>query len=285
MSNVVQRGATLESKVVVVTGSTRGIGRAIAERCAVAGARVVVTGRTRQRGEELAACINQQEGQAIFVPTDVTVETDVVRMFEVALEKWGRVDGIVGNAATLDLQRLDGPVTEVALESWHRIIDADLTSAFLTAKHGLKAIMRGERGGAMVLMGSLAGIRGNLGQDAYTTAKGGMLALSRAIAVYYARYAIRCNCLNLGMVDSGADRVGRLLAAPGFRDDLLKFQLGQLGQTSDVAGIASFLLSDEAKFINGAEIAVDGGASAASHMPRPFTGNIAGFKPIVGGTQ
>jgi NAD(P)-dependent dehydrogenase (short-subunit alcohol dehydrogenase family) len=104
-----------------------------------------------------------------------------------------------------------------------------------------------------------------------------MVGLSRAIAAYYARYKIRCNCLNLGFVDSGSDRVEHVLATPGFRDDLLRFHLGNWGRATDVSGMAAFLLSDDARYINGAEIAIDGGASAASHMPRPTVNDIPGF--------
>lgn len=281
MALTVQPAQRLAERVILVTGSTRGVGEAIARRCAAEGANVVVTGRTVERGEAVAASIGSEGGQALFVRTDVTSEADVEAAVEGAMQRWGRLDGIVANAATLDLGALDGPVTEVTLEGWNKLIAADLTSVFLTAKYGLKAIMRGGRGGSMVTIGSLAGIRGNIGHDAYAAAKGGIVALTQAIAAYYSRYAIRCNCLNLGFVDSGSDRVEHVLKHPGFRDQLLGFHLGNWGKAADIAGVAAMLLSDDGIYINGASIPVDGGAAAASHMPRPTViKEIPGFPAL-----
>jgi NAD(P)-dependent dehydrogenase (short-subunit alcohol dehydrogenase family) len=271
----------LASRVVLVTGSTRGIGEAIARRCAAEGAGVVITGRTVSTGEAVAASIADAGGDAIFVRTDVTIEDEVEGAVAAAIERWGRLDGVVANAASLELGAVDGPVTELSLDSWNRLIAADLTSVFLTAKHGLKAIMRGGRPGAVLTIGSLAGVRGNIGHDAYSAAKGGVVALTRAIAAYYARYAIRCNCLSLGFVDSGSDRIATVLAGnAGYADALRDFHLGAWGRPDDVTGLAALLLSDEGAYINGACIPVDGGAEAASHMPRLNIPDIPGFPPL-----
>jgi len=271
----------LSSRVVVVTGSTRGIGAAIAQRCAQEGARVVVTGRNTERGAEQVERILADGGEARFISGDVTDEDQVAEIFSTTLDAWGRVDGIVANAANLSFGKFDGPVTEITLEGWNALIAADLTSLFLTAKHGLKAIMQGGRGGAMVTIGSLAGVRGNIGHDAYSAAKGGVVALTQAIAAYYSRYAIRCNALNLGFVDSGSDRVEHVLQHPGFRDQLTAFHLGTWGKAEDIGGLVTTLLSDDGRYVNGASIPVDGGAFAASHMPRPtIIREIPGFAPL-----
>lgn len=270
-----------DGEVILVTGSTRGVGEAIARRCAAAGARVVITGRNAERGDALSAAIAKDGGEAIFLPMDVTDEAAVERAFADTLQRWGRLDGCVANAADLSLGALDGPVTEISLDGWNRLIAADLTSAFLTAKHGIRAMLQGERGGAMLMIGSLAGVRGNLGHDAYSAAKGGMVALTRSIAAYYARYDISCNCLNLGFVDSGSDRVEKIIAHPGFRDQLRDYHLGAWGKAHDIGGIAALLLSREARYVNGASIPVDGGAYAASHMPRPTVATeVPGFPPL-----
>jgi NAD(P)-dependent dehydrogenase (short-subunit alcohol dehydrogenase family) len=133
----------LSGKVVLVTGSTRGIGRAIAMQCADEGARVCVTGRTQAAGEEVAAEIEQRSGQAFFVRTDVTDEVQVRNAVGLTVERWGQLDGLVCNAAAMDLTKVDGPVSESELDNWNRIILADLTSVFLAAKHGIKAMLDG----------------------------------------------------------------------------------------------------------------------------------------------
>ena len=272
----------LKDRVVLVTGSTRGVGEAIARRCAAEGARVVVTGRTVEFGQAVADSIREEGGAALFVPGDVTRESDIARAFEHTLATWGRVDGVVANAANLALGALDGPVTEITLDAWNQLITADLTSVFLTAKYGLRAMMQGGRGGAMVTIGSLSGIRGTIGHDAYSAAKGGIVALTRSIAAYYARYAIRCNCLSLGFVDSGSDRIAQVLQHPGFADQLLKYHLGSCGKAEDIGGLVATLLSDDGRYVNGASIPVDGGAYAASHMPRPTVpAEIPGFPPLL----
>jgi len=258
----------LSDRVIVVTGSTRGVGRAIAQRCASEGARVVITGRTVERGEGVVAEIEAAGGQAVFVKADITVEDELKAVFDQAVARWGRMDGVVCNAANLDLGALDGPVTEITLDGWNKLVAADLTSVFLTCKYAIKAMMDAGAGGAVVMIGSLAGIRGNIGHDAYSACKGGIVALNRAVAAYYARYGIRSNCLSLGFVDSGSDRVQLVLQASGYGEKLVDFHLGSHGRPEDMAGIAALLLSDDAKYINGADIPVDGGASAASHMPR-----------------
>ena len=270
-----------DGKVILVTGATRGVGEAVARRCAKAGARVAVTGRNVERGEAVCAAIASDGGDALFVPIDVTDEAVVARAFDQCLQHWGRLDGCVANAADLSLGALDGPVTEITLDGWNRLIAADLTSVFLTAKHAIRAMLKGARGGALLTIGSLAGVRGNIGHDAYSAAKGGIVALTRSIAAYYARYDIRCNCLNLGFVDSGSDRIETILGHPGFRRQLLDFHLGAWGRADDIGGIAALLLSGEGRYITGASIPVDGGAYAASHMPRPtVAAMIPGFPPL-----
>jgi NAD(P)-dependent dehydrogenase (short-subunit alcohol dehydrogenase family) len=271
----------LSGRVIVVTGSTRGIGEAIAERCAADGARVVVTGRSEERGLQVVERIEQRGGEARFIRADITDEESMRRLFSETLCTWGRVSGIVANAASLDLGHQDGPITEITFDHWNRMISANLTSVFLTMKFGLKAIMEGGVGGSVVLIGSLGGVRAIIGQDGYAAAKGAIVQLNRTIATYYSRYKIRCNCLNLGFVDSGSDRIEHVLKIPGFGQQLLDFHLGSWGRAAEVGTVVSHLLSDEAAYVSGAEIAVDGGASAASHMPRPMVSDIPGFPAVM----
>ena len=127
-----------------------------------------------------------------------------------------------------------------------------------------------------MLVGSLAGTKGVVGMDGYTAAKGGMAALNRSIATYYSRYRIRCNCLAIGAVDSGSDRVQEAMKSPGWREANAEWQLGRIGKPDEVATVAAHLLSDESSLINGAEIPLDGGAFAASHKPQPMVKDLPG---------
>jgi NAD(P)-dependent dehydrogenase (short-subunit alcohol dehydrogenase family) len=211
----------------------------------------------------------------MYVRADGTVEEEVVAAVEATAERWGRVDGLVCNAAAMELTRLDGPVSEIALETWNRILLADLTSVFLTVKHGLRAMLDGG-GGSVVLISSMAATRGLNGLDAYTAAKGGILAMTRSIASYYARYDIRCNCLVVGFVDSGSSVIGESAGPPEQDERLWAHTLGRLGRPEDIATVAAHLLSDDAGYVSGGVIPVDGGATAASHLPRPSVGDIPG---------
>jgi NAD(P)-dependent dehydrogenase (short-subunit alcohol dehydrogenase family) len=258
----------LEGRTLLVTGSTRGIGRAIAERAAGEGAHVMVTGRDTRAGEDVVRRIEASGGTAVFRAADVSDPEEVEGLVHAAVLMGGGLHGLVVNAASVEMGNGDGPVTEIDLDAWNRMIAVNLTSVFLSTKFGLRAMVEGGEGGSVVLIGSLAGARGIVGMDAYTTIKGGMAALNRSIATYYSRYKIRCNCLSLGFVDSGTERAQTAMMTPGYAESNAAWQLGRIGRPDEVATVATHLLSDEASFMNGAEIPLDGGALAASHKPQ-----------------
>ena len=258
----------LEGRTLLVTGSTRGIGRAIAERAAAEGARVMVTGRNTRAGEDVVRRIEAGGGTAMFQAADVSDSGDVESLVQATVAMGGGLHGLVVNAASVEMGNGDGPVTEIDLDAWNRMITANLTSVFLSTKFGVRAMVEGGEGGSVVLIGSLAGARGIMGMDAYTTIKGGMAALNRSIATYYSRYGIRCNCLSLGFVNSGTERAQMAMKIPGYAQNNAAWQLGRIGTPDDVATVATHVLSDESSFMNGAEIPLDGGALAASHKPQ-----------------
>lgn len=257
---------------MIVTGSTSGIGRAIAMRAAHQGARVVVTGRTTARGETVAEEIREAGGDSWFVRTDVTVSDDVERLMATTFERCGRLDGVVANAAGMELFAADGPITEISLETWHGVIEANLTSAFLTAKYGLLAMLDTDGPGSLVFVSSNAALRGINGMDAYTASKGGMVSLTRSITSYYGRYDIRCNCLSVGFVDT----TGAFDHFDHAHQRLWDQHLGRIGRPDDVAAVATFLLSDASEYVAGTIIPVDGGAVAASHLRRPMNPDLDG---------
>jgi NAD(P)-dependent dehydrogenase (short-subunit alcohol dehydrogenase family) len=256
----------LANKVVIVTGSTQGIGRGIAKAVAAEGASVVVTGRTEEKGHSAVAEIARAGGDALYVRMDVTKPEMVEGAVRATVDHYGKLDGIVNNVADMALARVDGPVTEVEVADWNLIIATDLTSAFLGMKYGIRAMLEGGHGGAVVNIASEAGLRGMNGVDGYTAAKGAIVALTRSVASYYARYDIRCNTLAVGFVDTGGDRIRELLEDPEYSERIQTHHMGMVGKPHHVAPAAVFMLSDEAEYISGTILPVDGGAVAASHI-------------------
>ena len=270
----------LNEKVVLVTGSTMGIGQTIAVAAAAAGASVVVTGRTEIKGEAVAAGIKESGGEAIYVRMDVTEPSTVEDAVRATVDRYGRLDGIVNNVANMGLARIDRPVTELAVEDWNLIIASDLTSAFLGMKYGIRAMLEGGVGGVVLNIASEAGLRGMNGIDGYTASKGGIVALTRSVSSYYSRYDIRCNTLAVGFVDTGGERINELLTNPTFAAEIQRHHLGLIGKPEQVAAAAVFMLSEESSYISGVILPVDGGAVAASHIVRPAAPDIPNFPRI-----
>lgn len=267
----------LKDKVIIVVGSTSGIGRAIAIAAAAQGARVVVTGRREEAGRAVTSQIEAEGGEAIYVWVDVTKPPSIEAAVRTTVEQFGRVDGVVNNVAGMDLNRIDQRVTEMTLEDWNLIISTDLTSAFLGMKYGIRAMLEGGHGGTVLNIASEAGIRGMNGLEGYTASKGAMVAMTRSVASYYARYDIRCNCLAVGFVDSDSDRIRELMRDPIFFGEITRHHLGHVGRPEEIAAAAVFMLSDESAYISGVTIPVDAGATSASHIVRPSAPDIPGF--------
>jgi NAD(P)-dependent dehydrogenase (short-subunit alcohol dehydrogenase family) len=267
----------LKSKVILVLGSTSGIGRAIALAAAAEGARVVVTGRREEAGRAVVREIDELGPQAVFARVDVLEPDTVAAAVRAAVDGFGRLDGVVNNVAGMDLNRIDQRVTELTLDNWNLILATDLTSTFLGMKYGIRAMLEGGHGGAVLNIASEAGISGMNGLEGYTASKGAMVAMTRSVASYYARYAVRCNCLAVGFVDSDSDRIRELKKDPRFYSEIVGHHLGHVGQPEEVAAAAVFLLSDESSYVSGAILPVDAGAKAASHIVRPSAPDIEGF--------
>ncbi|MGE0384985.1 MAG: SDR family NAD(P)-dependent oxidoreductase [Gammaproteobacteria bacterium] len=249
-----------------MTGSTRGIGRAIAARFAAEGAHVAVTGRSRDAGEALAMQLRADGGSAIYVPLDVGDEASVAGAFEATEAAFGPPTILVNNAAPTDLMsaKVDAAVTEMTTGNWERLLHLGLTSVFLCCRHALKRMMR-QRRGALVNISSLASLRSVRGLDAYTASKGAINALTRSIAAEYAEFGIRCNTIVVGNVDVGTSAPSR--NDPAKAEFFRAFQLTRPGRPEDIASAALFLASREAEFITGQELIVDGGAAIKTVLP------------------
>jgi len=247
----------LAGRIAIITGAGQNIGRAMAERFAGEGAAVAVVDLDADRAERVAGGIVERGGRAIAITTDVTDEASVAAMVERVVAEWGRVDVLVNNvAATVNKGLLDTTVAE-----WDRVLAITLRSAFLCGKHAARTMIDAGVRGAIVNVGSTSGHRGIRNKVAYAAAKGGVNNLTRAMAMELAPHGIRVNTLTptqtgspVGMADEqfSADRAAEAKGIP----------IGRFGRPADQAAAALFLVSDEAGFVTGADLACDGGLLA-----------------------
>jgi NAD(P)-dependent dehydrogenase (short-subunit alcohol dehydrogenase family) len=249
----------LKGKVAIVTGAGTGLGRAIAIMFAREGAKVALNGRRAEPLEKAAAEIARAGGTAFACAGDVTKAADVKRMVEATVKTFGRLDILVNNAGGIPER---GPVLGMSEEGFRKTLDANLTSAFLCSRQALPELIRTK--GNIVNVASLAGLRGAPNNTAYGAAKGGMVILTKDMAVDYAPQGVRVNAVCPAYIETDLNR--ELLAdmkKTGEYEALVKMHLlGRLGEPDDVAYAAVYLGSDEAKWISGTTLSVDGGISA-----------------------
>jgi NAD(P)-dependent dehydrogenase (short-subunit alcohol dehydrogenase family) len=250
----------LKDKVAIVTGGASGIGQAIARGYAREGAKVVVADINLAMGEATAAEIRAAGGEAVFAPTDVSQTAAVQRMVSTAVEQYSRIDILVNNAG-VELFERDGRAHELAEESWDKTLSVNLRGTWLCAKYTIPVMLE-HGGGAIINMASPTGFTGCApGQTAYSASKGGILALTRIMAIDYAPDHIRVNALVPGTIVTPL--IEGVLADPAFRANREELMpVGRLGKPEDVVGLAVFLASDEADFCVGGFYMADGGMTA-----------------------
>jgi len=245
----------LEGKVAIVTGASRSIGAASARAFAEAGAAVVLAARTEAAIRAIAQDIESKGGKAIAVPTDVTDPESVARLIEQAVAKFGRVDVAFNNAGA---GQLPTPLADISFEDFEIGLKANLYGAFLGMKYEIPAMLAAG-GGAIVNMSSTAGLQGAPGMGPYAAGKHGVVALTKAAALDYGKRNIRVNAIAPGpIVNEQMSQLGeeRLQQIARF------VPLGRVGRVEEVALAAVWLCSDEASFITGAVLSVDGGRLA-----------------------
>jgi L-rhamnose 1-dehydrogenase len=245
----------LEGKVAVVTGAARGIGRAIALRFAKEGASVVVDHPGEDAAaEEVLSRIRAAGGSAIAVSADVAKADEVSALFQETLSAFGGVDILVNNAGICPFQDWWGMTEEL----WDRVHAVNLKGAYLCS-HAASRIMRDQgRGGRIISLSSISALVGGSFQTHYTPTKAGVRSLMQSLAIVLGPYGITCNSILPGSILTDINR--HHYADPEVRRrDESRIPLGRLGEPDDIAGVAAFLASDDARYINGADILVDGG--------------------------
>jgi len=242
-----------EGKVALITGGASGIGKATARRLAGEGAAVAIADVDEAGGRATSGELEQAGGRSVFVPTDVTRAADAEKMVALTVSHFGRLDVLVASAG----KGAGGTVDDTSEEDWDGIVDLDLKGVFLSAKFAIPE-MRKSGGGAVVCISSVGGLRGNWGGPAFGAAKGGVINLTRHLAVAHAADNIRANCICPGVIETPLT-AGWLSDPEVLESVVARHPIGRLGTPEEVAAAAAFLASDEASFITGAILAVDGG--------------------------
>jgi NAD(P)-dependent dehydrogenase (short-subunit alcohol dehydrogenase family) len=248
----------LQEKVAFITGSASGIGSACALRFAKEGARIAgfdVAESGDERWDETVAAA----AGSFFVRGDVRAESEVASAVAQTSERLGRIDIIVNAAGVAG----GGPVHLMAAEDWDRVVDVNLKGTFLVCKHALPAMME-QGSGSIINIASVEGLEGSEGASSYNASKAGVILLTRNLAMDYARKGVRANCVCPGFIQTPL--LQQVLDIPGMKEMAKRIadahQLGRFGTPEEVANAALFLASDEASFVTGHSLVVDGGYTA-----------------------
>ena len=251
----------LKGKVAVVTGSTSGIGIGIARLFAAEGAKVVVCGRRQEKGQAVVDRILKDGGEAYYHYMDITAPDSIEKLFADTVEKYGKIDVLVNNAANVALK--DGRVDELTLEMWDNIFQSDMRGTFYATKTVLPYLQKNENGGSIINIGSMASCSGDLSSTAYACAKAGVDKLTQYTALQYGKQNIRCNCVRPGLIVTPENDAH----VPKTLKDIFtsNIMVNRYGCPEDIGYMCVYLASDESAYVTGQIINVDGGLN--SHVP------------------
>ncbi len=242
----------LEGKVALVTGSARGIGRAICETLCDMGTEIIVADVNLEQAQETAGQLGDMfHKEALSIDVDVSKIESVQAMVKKILDKFGKIDILVNNAGITR----DGLLMRMKDDDWQKVIDINLTGSFNCTREVVKVMLK-QRSGRIVNIASIIGIVGNVGQANYAASKAGIIGLTKSVAKEIASRGITVNAIAPGFIETDMTKV----LAPEIREKLLSnIPLGRLGSPQDVANVVAFLVSDAASYITGQVMVVDGG--------------------------
>lgn len=243
----------LDNKTVIITGAGSGIGRATALRFASEGAQLMLADWNESTGEETVRMIKESGQSAVFQHTDVTKPEEVEQLVNRTVQLYGKLDVMVNNAG---VSQTENKISNVPIDEWNKVVDICLDSVFLGMKYAIPEMIK-NGGGSVINTASVAGIKGQKLVAAYTAAKSGVIAITKSTALEYGKQNIRVNAIAPGIIDTAiisgwrkADKWPILSTANALR---------RIGQPEEVANAILFLASDEASFITGTTMVVDGG--------------------------
>lgn len=245
-----------EGKVALVTGGGSGIGRETSLQLARGGAKIVVCDLDESAGAETVTLVEQAGGSAVFVKANVGKAEDVESAVAAGVEAFGGLNIVVNNAGIGGEAALTG---DYSLEGWHKVIDVNLHGVFYGMRYGIPAILA-SGGGSIVNISSILGLVGWATAPAYVASKHAVTGLTKAAAVEYAQQGIRINSVHPGFIETPLlTKAGIVPGTDGYNFIASKHAVNRLGQTNEVANLIVWLCSDEASFVTGSNMAVDGG--------------------------
>lgn len=248
-----------KDKVVLVTGAGSGIGAATARRFSEEGASLVLVGRTRDKLDKVAAAM--PGGRTLVQAADVAERESIEAAIDATLERFGRLDVLVNNAGVAPSGRID----EASVDDWKQVMHVDLDGVYYTTRAAIKALIA--QRGCIVNLSSVSGLGGDWGMSFYNAAKGAITNFTRALAMDHARDGVRVNavCPSLTFTDLTTDIESNLALLEKFAE---RIPMGRGAQPEEVAAVIAFLASEDARFVTGVNLPVDGGLSASNGQPR-----------------